>query len=207
MIWAFCNVWFTQLSVINVLHYKYSIRHCIIGMAAADSNNCNGRLGGGASGISIHRFLFTTIISTIPSTSTSHSNFAYIFQCYYAMVRWSSEGSRLRSVLPTCTTAVSLTSMTHIPPSIHQSPTDTTPTSSSSPQWWPAAPVTISIACLACLSWTIGSSDSEVAAGKHRKVHCKRITSAQLDVHRSEEGVGNGRAEAGSVEVQTYGIG
>jgi hypothetical protein len=57
--------------------------------------------------------------------------------CHYATVRWSSKGSGL--VLPTCTTAVSPTSMMPIPPSTRQSPTDTTPSSSPSPSLSPSS--------------------------------------------------------------------
>ena len=45
---------------------------------------------------------------------------------HYDTVGWSFEGSELGGVLPTCTTAVSPTSMMPIPLSIHQSPTVTT---------------------------------------------------------------------------------
>jgi len=57
-----------------------------------------------------------------------------------------------RATSPTCTTAVLLTSITPIPPSIHQSPTICTPSSSPSP----SPP----ISRLACSSSTIGSSAS-----------------------------------------------
>jgi hypothetical protein len=109
------------------------------------------------------------------------------------------EGSGLVVVWPICRTAVSPTSMTHIPPSIHQSPTETTPSPLFSlPEDLPLPSPSPSRA------WLVQARQSVraplVAARKHRKVHREQMTSTELDVHleslrwrsvyRSEEGVG-----------------